>query len=32
VDRLPQSLEDHYFDLVETPHVEELQWLGPSQS
>ena len=27
---LPQALEDHYFDLVETPVVEELEWLGPS--
>ena len=25
---LPQSLEQHYFDLVETPVVEELNWLG----
>lgn len=32
VDDLPQSLEDHYFDLVETPVVEELEWLGPSRS
>ena len=22
----------HYFDLVETPVVEELEWLGPSRS
>jgi len=29
---LPQALEDHYFDLVETPVVEELEWLGPSRS
>jgi len=29
---LPQSLEQHYFDLVEAPAVEELEWLGPSQS
>ncbi len=29
---LPQSLEDHYFDLVETPVVEELEWLGSSPS
>ncbi|MBS1858580.1 MAG: ABC transporter ATP-binding protein [Acidobacteria bacterium] len=29
---LPQSLEDHYFDLVETPVVEELEWLGPPRS
>jgi ABC-2 type transport system ATP-binding protein len=32
VGELPQSLEDHYFDLVETPVVEELEWLGPSRS
>ncbi|HUI58350.1 MAG TPA: ABC transporter ATP-binding protein [Bryobacteraceae bacterium] len=25
---LPQSLEQHYFDLVESPVVEELDWLG----
>ena len=29
---LPQALEDHYFDLVETPVVEELEWLGPLRS
>ena len=29
---LPQSLEQHYFDLVEAPVVEELKWLGPAQS
>jgi ABC-2 type transport system ATP-binding protein len=29
---LPQSLEQHYFDLVEAPAVEELEWLGPSRS
>ena len=29
---LPQSLEDHYFDLVEAPVVEELEWLGSSPS
>jgi ABC-2 type transport system ATP-binding protein len=29
---LPQSLEQHYFDLVEAPVVEELNWLGSSQS
>jgi ABC-2 type transport system ATP-binding protein len=29
---LPQSLEDHYFDLVEAPVVEELEWLGSPQS
>jgi ABC-2 type transport system ATP-binding protein len=32
VTELPQSLEDHYFDLVETPVVEELEWLGPARS
>jgi ABC-2 type transport system ATP-binding protein len=32
VGELPQSLEDHYFDLVETPVVEELEWLGPARS
>ena len=25
---LPQALEQHYFDLVESPAVEELEWLG----
>ena len=29
---LPQSLEQHYFDLVEAPAVEELEWLGSSPS
>lgn len=29
---LPQSLEQHYFDLVETPPVEELEWLGSRPS
>jgi ABC-2 type transport system ATP-binding protein len=29
---LPRSLEEHYFDLVEAPAVEELEWLGPAQS
>jgi ABC-2 type transport system ATP-binding protein len=28
VGELPQSLEAHYFDLVESPVVEELEWLG----
>ncbi len=32
ISELPQSLEDHYFDLVETPVVEELEWLGPPRS
>jgi ABC-2 type transport system ATP-binding protein len=25
---LPQALEQHYFDLVETPAIEKLEWLG----
>src|SRR5271169_6142950 len=29
---LPQSLEQHYFDLVESPVVEELEWLGSPPS
>jgi ABC-2 type transport system ATP-binding protein len=29
---LPQSLEQHYFDLVESPAVEELDWLGSPRS
>ena len=29
---LPQSLEQHYFDLVESPAVEELEWLGSPRS
>jgi len=29
---LPQSLEQHYFDLVEAPVVEELEWLGSRRS
>jgi ABC-2 type transport system ATP-binding protein len=29
---LPQDLEQHYFDLVEAPAVEELDWLGSSRS
>lgn len=29
---LPQSLEQHYFDLVEAPVVEELEWLGSPRS
>ena len=31
-DALPQSLEDHYFDLVEAPPVLELEWLGSNKS
>ncbi len=31
-DALPQSLEDHYFDLVEAPPVLELEWLGSQKS
>jgi ABC-2 type transport system ATP-binding protein len=29
---LPQSLERHYFDLVESPVTEELTWLGSPRS
>ena len=29
---LPQELEKHYFDLVESPVVEELEWLGSPRS
>ena len=29
---LPQALEQHYFDLVEAPAVEELEWLGSRRS
>jgi ABC-2 type transport system ATP-binding protein len=32
VGELPQSLEAHYFDLVESPVVEELEWLGSPPS
>jgi ABC-2 type transport system ATP-binding protein len=32
VTELPQALEQHYFDLVEAPEVEELKWLGSSPS
>jgi ABC-2 type transport system ATP-binding protein len=31
-DELPKSLEDLYFDLVETPIEEDLPWLGFSRS
>jgi len=27
---LPKSLEQHYFDLVDAPVVEDLKWLGPA--
>jgi len=29
---LPQALEQHYFELVESPTVEELEWLGSRPS
>lgn len=29
---LPQALEQHYFDLLETPVMEDVPWLGSSQS
>jgi len=32
VEKIPQSLEQHYFDLVEAPEVEDLEWLGSSRS
>jgi len=32
VEAVPQSLEQHYFDLVEAPEVEELEWLGSPRS
>ena len=32
VDQIPQTLEEHYFDLVEAPEVEELEWLGSPRS
>jgi ABC-2 type transport system ATP-binding protein len=32
IGEVPQSLEQHYFDLVEAPVVEELEWLGSSRS
>ena len=31
-EEVPQSLEQHYFDLVEAPVVEEIEWLGHSRS
>lgn len=32
VGELPQALEQHYFDLVESPVLEDLEWLGSSPS
>ncbi len=29
---LKRGLEEHYFEMVESPLVEELKWLGPPQS
>ena len=29
---VPVSIEQHYFDLVETPVVEEIEWLGSPQT
>ncbi len=29
---LPRALEEHYFEMVEAPVVEELKWLGQPQS
>ncbi len=31
-EELPRSLEEHYFDLAESPIAEELDWLGPGRS
>jgi len=31
-EELPRSLEDHYFDLVESPVAEDLEWLGSARS
>jgi len=32
VAEVPVSLEQHYFDLVETPEIEDIEWLGSPQS
>ncbi len=32
VSQVPVPLEQHYFDLVETPVPEEIEWLGSSRS
>jgi ABC-2 type transport system ATP-binding protein len=32
ISELPRELEQHYFDLVESPVVEELEWLGSPRS
>jgi len=32
ISELPQDLEKHYFEMVETPVVEELEWLGSPRS
>ena len=32
VGEVPVPLEQHYFDLVETPAVEEIEWLGSPRS
>ena len=29
---LPRALEEHYFEMVESPVVEELEWLGQPRS
>jgi ABC-2 type transport system ATP-binding protein len=29
---LPRALEEHYFEMVESPEVEELEWLGQPRS
>lgn len=32
ISELPQALEQHYFELLESPVVEELEWLGSPPS
>jgi hypothetical protein len=32
IDQMPGSLEDLYFDLIETAETEELAWLGAETS
>ncbi len=32
ISELPRALEEHYFDLVETPQTEDIPWLGSQAS
>ncbi len=32
ISELPRALEEHYFEMVESPSIEELEWLGPPRS